>query len=147
MKTTRKTSQRDRLARTAGIYEFLVREPFGASAISGYRKAARHFGLHTREDPTLAGSDGYRVFVHKSAARLRQAVKMLDVAYVSDQQNVIDDAEAELAGWHVPWFAQDWKYWDAEQDEGALETLGWKRRIAKAGNGYRITLRRVGRRR
>ncbi|MGA7991637.1 MAG: hypothetical protein WCC53_09420 [Thermoanaerobaculia bacterium] len=132
-----------RLVRTSEIFEFLVRYPWGSSAISGYRRAARHFGFHTREDPTFEGSDAYRVFVDKSAAALRRVVKALEIAYSSGQQNVIDDAEAELAGGDVIWFAQDWKHWEAEQDEGALERLGLKRRIVEAGKSYLVTLKVV----
>lgn len=145
--TRRRPPHSVQLVRTADTYEFLVRYPWGASAISGYRRAARHFGFHTREDSTLAGSDAYRLFVHKRAAILRQAVKVLEVAYISDQQAAIDDAEASLASGDVAWFAQDWKHWDEEQDEGALEHLGWKRLIVKAGRSYRITLQLVKRRR
>jgi hypothetical protein len=133
--------------RTADTYEFLVRDPWGASAISGYRRAARHFGLHTMEDSTLAGSDRYRLFVHKRAAALRRVVKMLEIAYASNQQDAIDEAEMSLYSAHVPWFAQDWKDWNAEQDEGALETLGWKRLMVKVENGYRVTLKLLKRRR
>lgn len=145
--TRRRPQHSVRLARTSDTYEFLVRYPWGASAISGYRRAARHFGFHTREDPTLAGSDAYRLFVHKSAAMLRQAVKTLEVAYVSDQQAAIDDVELSIGASGVAWFAQDWKHWDPDQDEGALECLGWKRFVVETGKNYRVTLQLVKRRR
>jgi hypothetical protein len=116
-----------RFIRTSDTFEFLVREPWGASAISGYRKAARHFGLHTREDPTMEGSDAYRVLVHRSAASLRRAAEVMNRGYGSDIQDAIDDAEIWLLRSDVTWFAQDWRYWDEAQDEGALECLGWKR--------------------
>ena len=145
--TSHRPHRSGRLVRTADAYEFLVRYPWGASAIGGYRRAARHFGFHTREDPTFAGSDAYRLFVHKSAAMLRQAVKTLEVAYVSDQQAAIDDAELSIGASGVAWFAQDWKHWDPDQDEGALECLGWKRFVVETGKNYRVTLQLVKRRR
>lgn len=132
-----------RLARTADTYEFLVRAPFGASAISGYRRAARHFGLHTLEDPTAEGSDAYRVLVHENARALARAAQVLEHAYGSDRQSAIDEAEVWLARSDVSWFAQDWKYWDMDQDEGALDCLGWKRFVVQSAKSYRITLRRV----
>ena len=146
-RTGGRTRRRVRLARTADAYEFLVCSPFGASAISGYRRAARHFGLHTLEDPTAEGSDEYRILVHKSAPALRRAAEVLEHGYGSDRQSAIDEAEMWLATSNVTWFAQDWKHWDQDQDEGALERLGWKRFIVKAGKSYRITLRLVKRRR
>ena len=145
--TKHRPQRRARLVRTADTYEFLVREPWGASAISGYRRAARHFGLHTMEDPTMEGSDAYRVFVHKSVSALRRAARMLDRAYTSNQQDAIDDAEIWLLDNHLIWFAHDWHYWDEAQDEGALECLGWKRLVVKRENIYRITLRLIKKRR
>jgi hypothetical protein len=142
-----RTRRRGRLARTADTYEFLVRPPFGASVISGYRKAARHFGLQTMEDPTMEGSDGYRVLVHKSAPVLRRAADVLDRAYGSDRQSAIDEAEMWLATSDVTWFAQDWRYWDEAQDEGALACLGWKRLVVKSEKSYRITLKLIKKRR
>ena len=146
-RTGGRTRRRVRLARTADAYEFLVRSPFGASAISGYRRAARHFGLHTLEDPTAEGSDGYRVLVHKSAPALRRAAEVLELAYASDRQSVIDEAEMWLATSDVTWFAQDWRCWDEAQDEGALACLGWKRLVVKSEKSYRLTLQLIKKRR
>lgn len=99
------------------------------------------------EDPTMEGSDAYRVFVHESASVLRRAAKVLDRAYGSQEQSAIDDAEIWLLQGDVIWFAQDWQYWDEAQDEGALECLGWKRSIAKVGKSYRIMLKLIKQRR
>lgn len=141
-------AQRTRLQRNKDTYEFLVRYPHGTSAINGYRRAARHFGLHTLEDPATVGTDTCRLLIHKSAKRLREAANVLDRAYSAGDQTLIDEAEAWLAiesGIH--WFDHDWSYWDQEQDEGALEQLGWDRVILETGNSFRITLRLTGDRR
>lgn len=137
------TLRKVRLERTADTYEFVIRPPLGASVISGYRRAAHHFGLHTLEDPTAEGSDGYRVLVHRSLPRLKKAAAVLERAYSSDRQNRIDDAEAWLARSGVTWFAQDWNYWDQAQDQGALACLGWKRRVVKTEKSYRITIQLI----
>ena len=146
-RTRRRPSRSVRLVRTADTYVFLVQYPFGGSVISGYRKAARHFGLHTMEDPTMEGADAYRVLVHKSRPAIRRAAQVLDRAYGSDQQSAIDDAEMWLTRSNVTWFAQEWNYWDDAQDEGALACLGWKRLIVKSEKSYRVTLQLIKKRR
>lgn len=140
-------AQRTRLQRTKNAFEFLVRYPHGTSAINGYRRAARHFGLHTLEDPTTVGTDTCRLLIHKSAKRLREAARVLDRAYSVGDQNLIDEAEAWLViKSDIHWFDHDWKHWDQEQDEGAIEQLGWDRVISETGNSYRITLRLAAKR-
>ena len=148
---TPRRSPAPRLVRTRNVYEFIVRFPWGSSAISGYRRAARHFGFHTMEDPTLEGSDAYRVLVHKDARQLRAAAKMLSDAYSCEEDAPGEAAEMWLiceSGIH--YFTHDWKHWDPEQDEGALECLGWERRVVElnwpSGCAYRVTLRSGGRR-
>jgi hypothetical protein len=143
---TPKKRRNRRLIRNRNTFEFLTRYPNGTAAINGYRRAARHFKFHTLEDPTMVGSDAYRLFVHKSAQKLREAAKVIGDAYTlantADDEELIDEAEMWLCDSDVLWFAQDWKYWDMEQDEGALELLGWERLIAPYGDaGYRVTLR------
>lgn len=134
--------RRTRLKRTRNTYEFLIRYPYGISAINGYRRAARYFGLHTLEDPTTVGTDTCRLLIHKSTKRLRDAAKVLNHAYSSDDQTLIDTAEIWLTTESdVHWFDHDWKYWNQEQDVGALEQLGWNRVIIEASNSFRITLR------
>ena len=120
------------LTRDTRTYEFIVRYPHGTSAINGYRRAARHFGLHTREDSTTIGSDATRLFVHRDAARLRAADRTLSAAYASNDDSRIEDAEWWLAADSgVHWFEQDWNGWEPELDEGALEHLGWRREMTE----------------
>ena len=95
----------------------------------------------------MEGSDGFRVLVHRSAAALRRAARVLDCAYGSDVLDAIDEAEIWLLRSDVTWFAQDWRYWDEAQDEGALECLGWKRLVVKSSNVFRITLQLIKKRR
>ena len=139
--TPRKQPTR-RLVRNRHTFEFLVRYPHGTAAINGYRRAARHFKFHTLEDPTTVGGDTCRLFVHKSAQKLREAAKVVGDAYTSGDDELIDEAEMWLAtDSDVHWFDHSWKYWAIEQDEGALECLGWKRLIVESGASYRVTLR------
>jgi hypothetical protein len=141
------------LKRTEDTYEFLVTYPHGGSAISGYRRAARHFGLHTREDPTYEGSDAYRVLVHESAQKLRDVAKALNDAYSAANSSDLGDETLidEVEDWlvlksDVAWFTHDWSYWGQDQDEGALEHLKWKRTVVESGKDYRVTLRIAGKR-
>lgn len=132
------------LVRNARCFEFLVRYPWGSAAINGYRRAARHFGLHTMEDPAFEGSDAYRMFVDRSASRLRSvAASIRKIAALDDGTrddfDPVDDWLVEQRDLH--WFAADWKHWSMEDDEGTLEGLGWQRSVVQMGNRYRITLR------
>jgi hypothetical protein len=123
-------------------YEFLVRYPHGASAINGYRRAARHFGLHTWIDPGSAGGDSTRLFIHEEAQRLRQTAARLSEAHAAGDDGLIASTEEWLAvesGVH--WFHHDWKHWAIEQDEGALECLGWERTVSESGPCFRVNLR------
>jgi len=139
---TPKKRRTPRLLRNRRTFEFVTRYPHGTAAINGYRRAARHFKFHTLEDPTTIGSDTCRLLIHKSARKLREAAKLLREAYASGDEELIDKAEMWLAcDSGVHWFDQDWKYWDQEQDEGALECLGWERLIVESGDRYRVTLR------
>jgi hypothetical protein len=132
---------RQALRRNATTFEFVVRYPHGTSAINGYRQAARHFGFHTLEDPTTAGGDDTRVLIHRSASVLRRAARRLSKAWTSDLDGAADEGELWLATESgVSWFHHDWNYWDADQDNGALESLGWRRRISAQGDDYRVTL-------
>ncbi len=129
-------------------YEFTVQDPWGLTAVEGYLEAARHFGLNAMEDPSTDGGDTYRLLIHRSVTKLRQAGRILARAHSSEDDARIEKAEEWLAlesGVH--WFHHDWRYWDQEQDEGALEQLGWERVVKKTRNGYRVTLRSLGPRR
>jgi hypothetical protein len=135
-----------RLIRTRYVFEFFVRSPEGTSVINGYRRAARHFKLRTLEDPTTVGNDTCRLLIHKSGQKLGEAAKILDTAYSCDDETLIhgliDVAETWLAGESgVHWFDHHWRYWNQEQDEGALEWLGWHRQIIECGERYRVRLR------
>jgi hypothetical protein len=135
-----------RLKRTRNTYEFCIRYPHGTSAINGYRRAARHFGLHTLEDPSTLGTDTCRLFIHKDIRKLREAARVIKSAYASGDESLIEDAEEWLAsggggGGGVTWFDHDWRYWDQEQDEGALECLGWNRGVVELGSQYRLTIK------
>ena len=121
--------------------------PHETSAVNGYRRAASHFGLHTLEDPTTIGTDTCRLLIHKSAQKLREAAKVLNKAYSTDDETLMDNAETWLAyksGGH--WFDHDWRCWDQEQDEGALERPGWERLVVELGNSYGVRLRIIKRR-
>jgi hypothetical protein len=136
------------LKRTKNTYEFFVRFPHGTLAMKGLRQAARHFGFHTFKDPTTVGTGTLRLLIHKNPKALRAAAKVLDRAYSSDRQRLIDKAEAWLNSESgVNWFDHDARYWNIEQDEGALENLGWKRTVVEIGDYYRITLRLIANRR
>lgn len=139
---TPKKRRTPRLLRNRHTFEFVTRYPHGTSAINGYRRAARHFKFHTLEDPTTVGTDTCRLLIHKSARRLREAAKILGEAYASGDDELINEAEMWLAhDSDVHWFDHDCKYWDEEQDEGALGCLGWERLIVESGDCYRVTLR------
>jgi len=137
------------LVRNARCFEFLVKYPWGTTAINGYRRAARHFGLHTIEDPTFEGSDAYRMFVDRSESRLRSVaasvrkINALDDG-TKDDFEPVDDWLVEQDDLH--WFSHDWKHWLMEDDEVAIEGLGWQRSVVEMGNRYRVTLT-LGRRR
>ena len=120
------------LIRNKRVFEFYVRHPWGSTAIRGYKQAARHFNLHTLEDPTSGGSDYYRLLIHKNVRKLRATSKILDEAYAADDENAIADAEFNLyckSG--VSCFTHDWKSWAPREDQNALKELGWKRRLFK----------------
>jgi hypothetical protein len=88
------------------------------------------------------GSDGFRLLIHKSIRTLRGAANALSDAYASDDEALIAEAEMWLQlESDVHWFAHDWSYWDPDQDAGALESLGWERRVVESGGRYRVTLR------
>jgi hypothetical protein len=129
------------------VYKFTVFYPFGTTAIQGYRRAARYFGLHTRIDPTTEGTDQWRLLVHKDAKLLRRTAKTLLDHAMSESDN-FDAQEFEiLLNSGIHWFAQDWKWWDIQNDDGALEHLGWSRAITELPNGsFRVVLRRLPRR-
>lgn len=136
-----KQSRPTRLVRTKAVFEFIVRYPWGTSAINGYRKAARHFGFHTMEDPCYAGSDAYRTLIHKDANKLRAVAKAIGDANLSCQDDSIFEIEAQLFhAARVTFFAHDWKCWDISADEVALSNLRWKRRILETPNYYRVTI-------
>ena len=152
-KPTPKPSRSARLIRNRSIFEFLVRYPHGSSAIAGYRRAARHFGLHTKDDPTFEGSDAYRLFIHRNARKLRAIAKAIEHANAITPDDTIYDVENDLFDEaQVTYFTQDWRFWDIPADESALENLGWKRYVLdttyKSGNQvYCVTLNRSARRR
>lgn len=122
-----------RSKRSATEFAFVVRYPWGTSAIEGYRRAAEHFGLCTRVDPTTDGDDVTRLLIHADAAVLARAVEgLLALLDGSDEDDPYEWPDVDLlieAGVH--WFTQDWKHWDAEQDEGVLEGLGEDDRRAR----------------
>jgi hypothetical protein len=128
--------------RSAKVFEFLVKYPWGISAISGYRRAARHFGLHTREDPSTVGNDSWCLFVHKDPRKLRQVVAQLSALDPSNSNYDVDEWSIKV-GSGVHWFWHDWKQWDIEADENAVKNLGWTRAVEDRGDGtYRVTIRR-----
>lgn len=137
------------LVRDARCFEFLVKYPWGTKAIGGYRRAARHFGWHTFQDPTFEGSDAYRMFVDPRAAKLRSVaagvrrINQLDDGTLDDYDPVEDWLVQRR---DLTWFAADWKHWFAGDDEAALRALGWRRTVEEVGNSYRVTLRVGGRR-
>lgn len=129
------------LVRDSTTFEFVVRPPHGISAVVGYRKAARHFGLRTLVDPTTTGGDDTRILMHPSAAVLRKTAKALSRAMASENEGDAEDAEFWLARESgVHWFHHHWRHWDIDQDRGALENLGWRRRIVQSGDTYLVTL-------
>jgi hypothetical protein len=89
------------------------------------------------------GTDSCRLLIHKSASKLREAAKRLGDAYTSGDDELIQEAEIWSSfDSDVHWFARDWKYWDQEKDDGALECLGWERLIVESGaKSYRVTIR------
>jgi hypothetical protein len=125
--------------RAAGVYKFTVREPWGTSVINGYRRAARHFGLHTRNDPTAEVSDSYRLLVHREAGKLRQVAAALTRLDADDPEFELNELEVLTP---VNWFWHHWRKWDKSQDEGALGNLAWKRTIIELKPGvFRVTIK------
>ena len=136
-----------RLKRTRLTYEFIVKHPYGAAAISGYQKAARHFGLHTRADPTTKGTDQFQLLVDRDPKKLRDTARQLSnlgcAASERDDDGILNEEFDILLMSGVAWFAQDFNWWDVEGDEGALEHLGWARIVEKRTDGsFYVTLRR-----
>ena len=130
-----------RLVRDGHTFEFYVRFPPGHFAMSGYRKAARHFGLHTLEDPSFEGTDAYRMFVDASATRLGAVATALQKACELDDGDDLDPVEDWVIQHpELNWFSHDWKHWDPEDDEGVLDELGWKRAITPTKSGCKVTL-------
>jgi hypothetical protein len=142
--------QRTRLKRSARIFEFIVDYPHGTRAVAGYRKAARHFGWRTRDDPSMAGSDQWRLLIGRDERELRLVAKRLrDFADEEASSDVEEDDPWPdldiLLEADVHWISQDWRYWDIESDAGAMEHLGWSRTIVPHGKrGFRVTLRLSG---
>jgi hypothetical protein len=137
-----------RLRRSERIFEFIVDYPHGTRAVAGYRKAARHFGWRTREDPSFDGLDQCRLLIDRDPKALRRVAQRL-LNYVPDETDDEDDylsAELDiLLEANVAWITQDWKYWDIDSDDGAMEHIGWSRTIAPHGkHGFRVTLRLRG---
>jgi len=133
---------RRKLRRDARTFELIVRAPHGTSVIEGYRRAARHFGFRTLQDPTTAGGDDTRILIHRDAAVLRRAARALSKGWASENESDADEAELWLATESdVHWFHHDWRYWDAQQDRGALEHLGWTRKITQIGDTYLVHLK------
>jgi hypothetical protein len=140
---------RTALVRSRSRYELIVSYPWGTSAISGYRRAARHFGLHTRLDSTSKGTDQWCLLIHRDEAVLRAAARSLTNYARScndreiDNEGVLDEEFEILLNSGAHWFAHDWKWWDIEGDEGALEGLRWSRIVTQRDDGsYRVSLRR-----
>jgi hypothetical protein len=130
------------------VYRFRVTYPFGTTAIHGYRRAARHFGLRTLLDPTCEGSDDWRLLIHEDPKLLRRTAKMLLEHARSDSNNedfLFEEDEILLRS-KVHWFAHDWKGWSIEQDEGAIDSLGWSRTVTELPDGsFQVELRRMPR--
>ena len=121
-----------------------IRDPVSPRNIGHQRIPPRRtsFSNFTRLKTPPRGTDTCRLLIHKSARKLRKAAKLLDEAYSSDDEELIDGAELWLASDSgIRWFNHDWKYWDQDQDEGALESLGWERVIVESAACYRVTLR------
>ena len=129
------------LRRTPDVYEFLVRYPWGMSSINGYRHAARHFGLHTLEDPSSRGWDSCCLLVHRSIEVLRKASRVSATIEPEDW----DTFYVEMAKRGVGVIDHDWKHWCPEDDKAALAGLGLDAEAVEYEDGrYRITLRRHG---
>jgi hypothetical protein len=134
------TPRQPKLERTRNTYEFLVRYPWGSSCMNGYRRAARHFGLHTLEDPSSRGNDAFLILIHKSY-RVLKGVETISKNVDVDFWN--NNFETEMCKRGIRWFFSDWKHWDPEDDDGALASLGWERTIVEYKEGcYRVMLRK-----
>jgi hypothetical protein len=133
------SKRQPKLRRTSDIYEFLVRYPWGMSSINGYRHAARHFGLHTLEDPSSRGWDSCGLLVHRSVQALREASRVSATIEPEDW----DTFYVEMANRGVGVIDHDWKHWDPDDDKAALAGLGLDAEAVEYEDGrYRVTLRR-----
>jgi len=133
------SKRQPKLNRTSDVYEFLVRYPWGMSSINGYREAARHFGLHTLEDPSSRGMDSCCLLVHRDLQVLREASRVSATIEPEDW----DEFYVEMAKRGVGVIDHDWKHWYPEDDKAALVGLGLDGEAVEYEDGrYRVTLRR-----
>ena len=134
-----RSKRQPKLRRSREVYEFLVRYPWGFSSILGYRRAARHFGLHTLEDPSSRGQDSCCLLVHGSAQVLRDAAQVSPTIEPEDW----DDFYPEMAKRGICVIDHDWKHWYPEDDKEPLAGLGLQAEFLEYEEGrYRVTLRR-----
>lgn len=128
-----------KLRRSSDVYEFLVRYPWGMSSINGYRHAARHFGLHTLQDPSSRGWDSCSLLIHRSVQVLRKASRVSAAIEPEDW----DTFYVEMAKRGVGVIDHDWKHWYPEDDKAALAGLGLDAEAVEYEDGrFRVTLRR-----
>jgi hypothetical protein len=134
-----RAKRQPKLRRSRDVYEFLVRYLWGFSSILGYSRAARHFGLHTLEDPSSRGQDSCCLLVHGSAQVLRDATRVSPTIEPEDW----DDFYPEMAKRGICVIDHDWKHWYPEDDKEPLAGLGLQAEFLEYEEGrYRVTLRR-----
>jgi hypothetical protein len=100
--------------RNRTTFEFFVKYPWGTSAINGYRKACRHFGYRTLQDPTTVGNDDCRLLISIDMKKLRHAAKVLNKT--DDDGSVSDELHWQKEDWlqsasGISWLDHDWKHW------------------------------------
>jgi hypothetical protein len=60
----------------------------------------------------------------------------------SNNADFLFEEDEILSSSNIHWFAHDWKWWNIEQDEGAIESLGWSRTVTKLADGsFQVELR------
>jgi hypothetical protein len=134
-----RSKRQPKLKRTREVYEFLVRYPWGTSSISGYRRAVRHFGFHTLEDPSSRGWDSCCLLIHRSVQALREAAR----ASAAIEPEDWDNFEPEMARRGICVIDHDWKRWHPEDDKAALAGLRLQAEIQEFETGrFRVTLRK-----
>jgi hypothetical protein len=118
----------------------------GGHLINGYRKACRHFGYRTLEDPTTVGNDDWRLLIHKEMKKLRRAARVLNE---TDNDGVVsDELYDQKEEWlqferGVTWFHHDWRHWYWREDKNTFEELRWDGIITECKDYYRVTIHKT----